>query len=103
VLACSGPVVRTVAPRGKPIGGEVNTNNVLTAAVHDGGDGGVDAVNLVDTPISKVSFAAFEDRVRADISNCVFSYVHVCGRCSSASGKTDTSTSLSLRVGIVSL
>nr|WP_250142487.1 hypothetical protein [Halosolutus amylolyticus] len=87
VLARSRPVVRTVAPRGKPVGGEVNTDIVLTAAAHDGGYGGVDAVNLMDTALSKVSIAALEDRVRADIPNHVLGYVHVRRRCSSASGK----------------
>jgi len=67
VLTRTRPVVRTIAPRGKPASGEVNTNIVLTAATHDGGYGGVDAVNLVDTSLSKISFALFEDCVRADV------------------------------------
>jgi len=73
-------VVRTIAPRGKPVSGEANTNIVLTAATHDGGDGGVDAVNLADTALVTVSFTAFEDRLRTDISNRVLSYVHMRGR-----------------------
>jgi len=76
VLTRTRPVVRTIAPRGKPASGEVNTNIVLTAATHDGGYGGVDAVNLVDTSLSKISFAPFEDCVRADVPNRVLGYVH---------------------------
>ncbi len=79
MLARTRSVVRTVAPRGKPVSGEVNTDIVLTAAAHDGGDGAVDAVNLADTALSTVSFAAFEDCIRADVPNRVLGYVHMLG------------------------
>jgi len=59
---------------GQPASGEVNTNIVLTAATHDGGYGGVDAVNLVDTSPARYRSALSEDCVRADVPNRVPGY-----------------------------